>query len=98
MQSNGFFSKRKYQKGINFADDYIKMVSLMISPTVGWGNTTRSSSLAVIPRSMAMQALLMISLQGLPSMCTPSMCLVALSVIILHKPSPPSFSATKRPE
>ena len=50
----------------------VNSVSLRISDTVGCGKMTRCSSAIVIPCVMAIAAPKIISLHGLPSMCTPS--------------------------
>ena len=50
----------------------VNSVSLKISDTVGCGKMTRCSSAIVMPWVMAIDAPKIISLHGLPSMCTPS--------------------------
>ena len=50
----------------------VNSVSLKISDTVGCGKMTRCSSAIVMPWVMAIAAPKIISLHGLPSMCTPS--------------------------
>ena len=50
----------------------VNSVSLKISDTVGCGKMTRCSSAIVMPCVMAIAAPKIISLHGLPSMCTPS--------------------------
>ena len=50
----------------------VNSVSLRISDTVGCGKMTRCSSAIVMPCVMAIAAPKIISLHGLPSMCTPS--------------------------
>ena len=50
----------------------VNSVSLWISDTVGCGKMTRCSSAIVMPCVMAIAAPKIISLHGLPSMCTPS--------------------------
>ena len=50
----------------------VNSVSLKISDTVGCGKMTRCSSAIVMPCVMAIDAPKIISLHGLPSMCTPS--------------------------
>ena len=50
----------------------VNSVSLRISDTVGCGKMTRCSSAIVMPCVMAIDAPKIISLHGLPSMCTPS--------------------------
>ena len=50
----------------------VNSVSLRISDTVGCGKMTRCNSAIVMPCVMAIAAPKIISLHGLPSMCTPS--------------------------
>ena len=50
----------------------VNSVSLKISDTVGCGKMTRCNSAIVMPCVMAIAAPKIISLHGLPSMCTPS--------------------------
>ena len=50
----------------------VNSVSLRISDTVGCGKMTRCSSAIVMPCVMAIAAPKIISLHGLPSICTPS--------------------------
>ena len=50
----------------------VNSVSLKISDTVGCGKMTRCNSAIVMPWVMAIAAPKIISLHGLPSMCTPS--------------------------
>ena len=50
----------------------VNSVSLKISDTVGCGKMTRCNSAIVMPWVMAIDAPKIISLHGLPSMCTPS--------------------------
>ena len=50
----------------------VNSVSLRISDTVGCGKMTRCNSAIVMPCVMAIDAPKIISLHGLPSMCTPS--------------------------
>ena len=58
--------------GLAIVQWIVNSVSLKISDTVGCGKMTRCSSAIVIPCVMAIAAPKIISLQGLPSMCTPS--------------------------
>ena len=58
--------------GLAIVQWIVNSVSLKISDTVGCGKMTRCSSAIVMPWVMAIDAPKIISLHGLPSMCTPS--------------------------